>query len=850
MTKEERESGSWRDKVVVAWYWAGEYIKVLAGYVFLMFIWPSFVLRKYFRGRSTTFWFAFCVTFQPVLINTVVIMLGLVHLLNIWVIRGVFYIPLLLEAVKWLHWGKKEGRNLKHLLNGTYGLKMFCHNVLAGAGKRIGGFFSVVRVRFRTHWWEYGLLSVIVIYGMIYFSWGIFQNYSYGASDMYVHNAWIYGLVQGKIFSAGVYPEGMHCFIYGLYALFGIRIYSCMLFLQPIHVAVFLLSVYIFFREVFCWKYTPMFVLAAFLTLDVVQVNAAISMSRLQWTLPQEFGFHAIFLCAAFLVRYLRSTKRTAFRGKMTKGYWDENLLIFALSLATTLTIHFYPTIMAFFLCLAFVPVHLRKIFSGKRFVPLVTAVALGVVVAVVPMVGALATGIPFQGSIGWAMELIEGSKGQSNTEQQSDGGAQQGSTEQQGDSGAQQGSTVQQEEAGASQGSAAGDAEQPPSALEDTGAGNQAGTDIGQPVQETLTDRLEGLYHRLAVFVREKWQILYQNGYVRLFKEERAKLVLGCTLLALLIWLCYRIPAGFLKLVLRRRKKKPKPGYFDQYVSIVLASIVFMIVYSGSSLGLPALIESYRICAIEQLLVLAVAWVPLDIVFSVLRLAIWEGVLKVASAGTIMGIYFLTVATGNFHGFLCISLTRLNGAVLSTHSITETMEPYSFTIVSPTDELYQQIQYGWHEELSSFVNQVQEKEYTLPTEHIFIFIEKVPFKYAHYHFASGPDWLAWEKYVDSLGISSYASQNPDYISSELLSEELLGTAKYEFELKSSVYVNLSMRTLVESLAYKWCQKFEALYPGELQIYYEDENFVCYYIKQNPQSLYQLGILYQEENGD
>lgn len=51
----------------------------------------------------------------------------------------------------------------------------------------------------------------------------------------------------------------------------------------------------------------------------------------------------------------------------------------------------------------------------------------------------------------------------------------------------------------------------------------------------------------------------------------------------------------------------------------------------------------------------------------------------------------------------------------------------------------------------------------------------------------------------------------------------------------------------MESLAYKWCQKFAALYPGELQTYYEDEHFICYYIKQNPQSLYQLGILYQSE---
>lgn len=351
---------------MVTWYWAAEYAKVLAGYIFLMFIWPSFVLRKYFKGRSTVFWFGFCVTFQPVLVNTVVIVLGLCHLLNIWVVRGLFYIPLLAEALKWLGWGRKEGRNVRHLLNGTYGLKLFCHNVFCGIGRRIRGFIQIIRGRLRTHWWEYGLLSVIIIYGMIYFSWGIFQNYSYGSGDMYLHHAWIYNMTQGKVFSSGVYPEGMHCFVYGLYALFGVRVYSCMLFLQPIHVAVFLLSVYLFLKEMFRWKYTPMFVLAAFLTMDVVNANSVVSMSRLQWTLPQEFGFHTIFLCAAFLVRYLGSTKKAVFRGKLTKGCWDENLLILALSLAESLTIHFYPTIMAFLLCLAVVPVHIRQIFSKK----------------------------------------------------------------------------------------------------------------------------------------------------------------------------------------------------------------------------------------------------------------------------------------------------------------------------------------------------------------------------------------------------------------------------------------------------------------------------------------------------
>lgn len=743
-----------------------------------MFIWPAFMLRKYLKGRSATFVFAFCVTFQTVLINTVVIMLGLLHLLNAWVIRSLFYIPFLIEAVRRLGWGKSEVRKLVHLFNGTYGLKMFCHDVLCNIGRRIRGFLNSIRRRFHAHWLEYGSLLVIIVYGMIYFSWGAFQNYSYSAGDIYVHNEWVYGLVQGKVFIGGIYPEGMHSFIYGMHTLFGIRIYSCMLYLQLIHIAVFLLAVYVFLKEVFCWKYTPMFVLTAFLTLDVLNGDAVFSMSRLQWTLPQEFGMPTVFLCAAFFLRYLSSDNKMMFRGKQTKGFWDENIVIFALTLASSFAIHFYATIMAFFLCMAFVPMHLKKLFSGKRFVPLAAAAIVGMAVAALPMAGAYITGVPLEGSLRWAMSIIDGSNGEQ---------------------------------------------------------------DNARPQEKT-----ESSHHHLRDSVKKKSQTLYYEGYLGLFQAERARIILRAAALALLFWIGYRIYVGILKWIFREKERSTRPDYYDGYPSLVLASFIYVVMFCGSGLGLPILIDFIRLYALNQLLALAVVGISFDIVFSLLRLFLWESGLQVISIGVVAGIYALVVMTGNFHGFLFVHLTRLNGAVLTTHSITETMPPYSFTIVSPTDELYQQIQYGWHEELIDFANRVQEEEYTLPTEHIFIFVEKTPIRYAQYHLASGPEWLAQEKYLNYYGFT-YASQSPEYVSSELISSENLGEDKRYFELSHNAYAVLSTRTLLESYVYKWCQEFSELYQGELQTYYEDDQFICYYIRQNPQSLYQLGILYQEE---
>lgn len=63
-------------------YWVFEYIKVFCGYIFLMFLWPTVVFDKYLKNRTKIYHFSFCITVQTILINSVVLMLGLFHILN------------------------------------------------------------------------------------------------------------------------------------------------------------------------------------------------------------------------------------------------------------------------------------------------------------------------------------------------------------------------------------------------------------------------------------------------------------------------------------------------------------------------------------------------------------------------------------------------------------------------------------------------------------------------------------------------------------------------------------------------------------------------------------------------
>lgn len=234
---------------------------------------------------------------------------------------------------------------------------------------------------------------------------------------------------------------------------------------------------------------------------------------------------------------------------------------------------------------------------------------------------------------------------------------------------------------------------------------------------------------------------------------------------------------------------------------------------------------------------ILAVVVIPVDLAAGAIALTPGRRVLPLALAAGVAVIYVGTRQLGIFHGYLYYELTRYNAAVMVTQDITDKFPENSYTIVSTTDELYQVIEQGRHEELLTFLNRVNGSGYTLPTEYIFVYVEKRPIQYAQNHFFTGPDWLAEEKYTSYY--TTYFSEGNSINASEI-SREQAEKEMMTFSKLSQTYSNLDSRTILESKAYEWCRKFEASYPQEMKVYYEDENFCCYMIRQNTYRLYQL----------
>ncbi len=792
-------------------YWIVEFIKVLSGYIFLLYLWPSVIFRKKLSGKSLTYRFAFCSTVSILLSNTIIIGLGLFHILNEcivwWIYYGIFFLSIFKE---------KELRryifaHIKRTLSGTQGWKLLIFRQAEGLKIIIVNSFQQLNKKIKGRRIEYGILFVLIVFAVAYFSYGAFQCHSYGWGDMYVHHAWIYGLKEGKIFSAGIYPEAMHCFIYCMNDLFGISVYSCMMFLGEIHVSALLLAIYCFLREVMKSKYTVYLVLAAFLTIDMVCVDEIYGMSRMQYTIPQEFGLYTEFLCALYLVRFLR---RNPEEGKAKRKVWNDDLFLFMTSLAASLAIHFYVTMMAFFLCAAIAIFGIVKVFRKENFKSLVIAVLAGMIISAAPMVLAYASGIPLQGSLNWGMNVMNGTDTKEGRTQQAQSIASENNAEtsSQNESESQSSESIQQESGVQSSQSVTSEEKQQ--------------TETNDALEQEQTSQKKS-----RKTIGEYIKMVYRYGYAQLYGDTRAKWLLGFTLIAGILSVINWIITAV------RFRKLP----FELYFGITAASIIFMILYAAPFLGLPEIIAGARLCLTEQVLLLSMMALPADEVLFAIGRRKMACILPYLSVLGVAAIYAGTNYFGVYHGYLYYELTRYNSVVSLTNRIASEYPKQRYTIISTTDEIYQVIESGWHEEILDFYYKSKLEKYYIPTEYLFFYVEKNPIQYAQYHFFAGPRWLAQKKYSQYYKYSNAVISEGSAIKSSKVSEDVLGEPLTDMGKASDAYSNLKNRTILESELYFWCQDFKARLPYEIQVYFEDEDVVCYMIKQNPEHLYNLG---------
>ena len=252
---------------------------------------------------------------------------------------------------------------------------------------------------------------------------------------------------------------------------------------------------------------------------------------------------------------------------------------------------------------------------------------------------------------------------------------------------------------------------------------------------------------------------------------------------------------------------------------------MLFMCVMQAlTALGLPELMQPSRLCIFfcyslglvwalnaDAFIVLAFGWLK--------RKWVENSVCAVMAVGlsvtaVVLGLVRTPVTTGAL---------ETNEAIICLTNIIRENKPYTWTLLSANDEHQMIVDCGRHYEMITFLREIRDlkknPEITFPTEYVYFFIEKQPINYAGS--ANG---------IDLQPVSEEGAQTP--INTEG------GISAYTSDARWGTMSHM----------YYWAQAFQKLYPNEMEVYYETDDFVCYRLHQNVECLYNLAIDYGYNN--
>ena len=195
--------------------------------------------------------------------------------------------------------------------------------------------------------------------------------------------------------------------------------------------------------------------------------------------------------------------------------------------------------------------------------------------------------------------------------------------------------------------------------------------------------------------------------------------------------------------------------------------------------------------------------------------------VLNLCSFAALAASCVLTVRMG-VRPPTCVTPYETNEAIICLNNIIRENKGQAWTICSANDErqMIGDCDLGFHYETIKFLKEMrpidEETEITIPTSTVYFFIEKIPLLYS--------DPINTKK--ATRRVSPEGAEKP-------LSEGA-GIKPYTEE----------RRWVTMSHMYYWALAFKELYPNEMEVYYETEQFVCYRVRQNGYSLYNFAIDY------
>ena len=452
----------------------------------------------------------------------------------------------------------------------------------------------------------------------------------------------------------------------------------------------------------------------------------------------------------------------------------------FALAFSLTLAIHFYGTMIAGLCCIGIAVGFCTRFLNKEYFRRIMLTGIISVFLAVLPMGIAFAGGTPLQGSLGWGLSVINGDS--SDTEDTSENEAAQKQA---------------MEEMAAR-------------LIENTQNSNSESVQTGEiPV---IT---EAPKHSLADKAREipKKMKNLREMMIRRIQEFIINSQEQWCAYAVLAGIAVLILLGLMFIILRRIT------YGEMLMSAGFCMGILTLLLCAGNLGLPVLMDPAR-CSIYYVYLLIVSITVLG--DGLLYLIFMPRILTIPR-NVVSFILTVSMAAGMIHQGLVktpdfISDYVSNGAFTCLTNIIKENKDETWTIVSANDETQMGLDHGWHYETITFLRKQEhinkDTKLIIPTEKVYFFIEKIPLNYSVVYSGSGQSISkkgASQSLPNSGGIGMYQGEG---------------------------------RWILMSRMYYWAQAFMEMYPNEMKVYYESEDFVCYVIPQNMYHQYNFAIDY------
>lgn len=452
----------------------------------------------------------------------------------------------------------------------------------------------------------------------------------------------------------------------------------------------------------------------------------------------------------------------------------------FALAFSLTLAIHFYGTMIAGLCCIGIAVGFCTRFLNKEYFRRIMLTGIISVFLAVLPMGIAFAGGTPLQGSLGWGLSVINGDS--SDTEDTSENEAAQKQA---------------MEEMAAR-------------LIENTQNSNSESVQTGEiPIiteapKHSLADKAREIPKKMKN-LREMMIRRIQEFIINSQEQWCAYAVLdGIAVLILL---------GLMFIILRRIT------YGEMLMSAGFCMGILTLLLCAGNLGLPVLMDPAR-CSIYYVYLLIVSITVLG--DGLLYLIFMPRILTIPR-NAVSFILTVSMAAGMIHQGLVktpdfISDYVSNGAFTCLTNIIKENKDETWTIVSANDETQMGLDHGWHYETITFLRKQEhinkDTKLIIPTEKVYFFIEKIPLNYSVVYSGSGQSISkkgASQSLPNSGGIGMYQGEG---------------------------------RWILMSKMYYWAQAFMEMYPNEMKVYYESEDFVCYVIPQNMYHQYNFAIDY------